>query len=88
MWEGLTKKMGQKKPKKKKNLPSAGPGTRQRGPLPSAKNRALGEEVLCRVPGSGTRQRNFFKKKQKPLHSAKGETFEFFKRPRMEKQPK
>ena len=50
MWEGLTKKMGQKKPKKKKKLPSAGPGTRQRGPLevalPSAMTIALGKENL------------------------------------------
>ena len=61
------KKMGQKKPKKKKNLPSAGPGTRQRGPLPSARKWHSAKKS--------------FKKKQKPLpsagpaqHSAKGET--------------
>ena len=33
---GTPKKMGQKKPKKN-ILPSVGPGTRQRGPLPSAR---------------------------------------------------
>ena len=36
MWEGLTKKWV-KKTKKTNILPSAGPGTRQRGPLPSAR---------------------------------------------------
>ena len=44
MWEGLTKKMRQKKPKKTKILPR----------VPSL---ALGEEALSRVPGYGTRGR-------------------------------
>ena len=39
MWEGLTKKWG----KKKKSSPSAFPGTRQRGPLPSAMTRHSGK---------------------------------------------
>ena len=42
MWEGLTKKMGKKNKKKIFCRVSA---------------LALGKEVLCRVPGSGTRQR-------------------------------
>jgi len=38
MWEGLTKKMRQKKTKKNKNTsPSVFPGTRGRGPFPSAR---------------------------------------------------
>jgi hypothetical protein len=44
MWEGLTKKMGQKKTKKQKIFPEC-------------QDKALGEETLPRVPGQGTRGR-------------------------------
>jgi hypothetical protein len=51
LFEGLTKKMGQKN--KKKYFPECqGQGTRGRGPSPSARVKALGEEALPRVLGT------------------------------------
>ena len=44
MWEGLTKKIRQKKTKKTKILPRVS-------------GKTLGEEALSRVPGQGTRGR-------------------------------
>ena len=51
MWEGLTKKWV-KKTKTKNILPSAGPGTRQRSPLPSA-TRKEGIFTECRALALG-----------------------------------
>jgi hypothetical protein len=46
MFEGLTKKLGQKKQKKQKYFPECQwLGTRGRGASPSARDKALGEEV-------------------------------------------
>jgi hypothetical protein len=59
MWEGLTKKMGQKKQKNKNGSPSAKVGTRGRGSSLSARDKALGEEVPS--PSVGSRHSgNFF----------------------------
>jgi hypothetical protein len=47
MFEGLTKKLGQNKNKKTKYFPECQwLGTRGRGPSPSARDKALGEEFF------------------------------------------
>ena len=59
MWEGLTKKMGQKKQKKiLPRVPSLALGKEALCRVPWQGTR--GNQPLCRVPGCDTRQSNFF----------------------------
>jgi hypothetical protein len=66
MWEGLTKKWGKKN--KKNGSPSAKVGTRGRGPSPSARDKALGEEGPS--PSVGSRLSG----KRSPSPSARADT--------------
>ena len=62
MWKGLTKKWV-KKTQKKNILPSVGPGTRQRGPLPSARKWHSAKKGSLPSAGPWHSAKNFFLKK-------------------------